>query len=137
MPRTVFSLLWKTVQSCEEFMGHVKNLCKDGSYYWIYATVTPSYEPIRTAMRPEIIGYFSVRRKPDKTKLALIQDLYRDMLAAEQIEDRRDAVTAINKADDPAALKILNESFMSLINAKRHQSTQDVVDGFLLWECDL
>lgn len=40
-------------------------------------------------------------------------------------------------ADDPAALQILNESFMSLINAKRHQSTQDVVDGFLLWECDL
>jgi PAS domain S-box-containing protein len=94
MPRAVFSLLWKTVQSGEEFMGYVKNLCKDGSYYWVYATVTPSYAPIRTAMAPEIIGYFSVRRKPDKTKLTLIQDLYRDMLAAEQIEDRRDAVAS-------------------------------------------
>ncbi|OAH98803.1 hypothetical protein [Methylomonas methanica] len=40
-------------------------------------------------------------------------------------------------ADDPEALQILNESFMSLINAQRHRSTQDVVDGFLLWECDL
>ncbi|MGZ8942795.1 MAG: hypothetical protein ACXW00_08520 [Methylobacter sp.] len=35
----------------------------------------------------------------------------------------------------PEALTILNESLMSLINAKPHESAQDVVDGFILWEC--
>lgn len=39
-------------------------------------------------------------------------------------------------ADDPEALTILNESLMSLINAKRHRSTKDVIDGFVVWECN-
>ncbi|MGZ8182289.1 MAG: hypothetical protein ACXWT1_10050 [Methylobacter sp.] len=36
----------------------------------------------------------------------------------------------------PQALSILNDSLMSLINAKRHQSVSGVVDGFVAWECD-
>lgn len=94
MPRAVFNLLWSTVKAGDEFMGYVKNLCKDGSYYWVYATVTPSYGLCKKGDTPEIIGYFSVRRKPDKTRLSIIQDLYRDMLLAEKKADRRDAITA-------------------------------------------
>jgi hypothetical protein len=37
--------------------------------------------------------------------------------------------------DDPGALTILNDSLMSLMNAKRHTSAIYVVDGFILWEC--
>lgn len=37
--------------------------------------------------------------------------------------------------DSPEALKVLNESLMSLINAKPHKSVRGVVDGFVLWEC--
>jgi PAS domain S-box-containing protein len=94
MPRAVFSLLWQTVRSGEDFFGYVKNLCRDGSYYWVYATVTPSFSVVSGDNKPEIIGYFSVRRKPDKIKLQLIQDFYRDMLAAEKRADRRDAIAA-------------------------------------------
>lgn len=93
MPRSVFSLLWNTIKSGEEFFGYVKNRSKDGSYYWVNATVTPSYST-DNGHGAEIIGYFSVRRKPDKTKLADIQDLYRDMLAAEKRENHRDAILA-------------------------------------------
>jgi hypothetical protein len=35
----------------------------------------------------------------------------------------------------PRALTILNESVMSLINAKPHKSASGVVDGFVVWEC--
>lgn len=94
MPRAVFSLLWSTVKAGEEFIGYVKNRCKDGSYYWVYATVTPSYGYGKTDDTPEIIGYFSVRRKPDKPRLSAIQDLYRDMLIAENKEDRGNAIAA-------------------------------------------
>ena len=38
-------------------------------------------------------------------------------------------------ADSPKAVTILNQSLMSLINAKRHKSAQGVVDGFVIWEC--
>ena len=37
--------------------------------------------------------------------------------------------------DSPEALKVLNESLMSLINAKPHKSARGVVDGFIIWTC--
>lgn len=93
MPRAVFHLLWQTLKSGEEFFGYVKNLCKDGSFYWVFATVTPSYAT-EHGRETEVVGYFSVRRRPDKAKLAIIQDLYREMLAAEQRVDRREQIDA-------------------------------------------
>jgi hypothetical protein len=38
--------------------------------------------------------------------------------------------------DEPKALSILNETLISLINAKPQKSAAGVVDGFILWECD-
>jgi uncharacterized iron-regulated protein len=38
-------------------------------------------------------------------------------------------------ADAPEALSVLNDSLMSLINAKPHESAQGVIDGLILWEC--
>ncbi|MGD0959186.1 MAG: PAS domain-containing protein [Methylomonas sp.] len=94
MPRSVFKLLWETVTAGEEFFGYVKNICKDGSYYWVFATVTPSYSVNNDTKQPQLIGFFSVRRKPDKSKVEFIQDLYRDMLAAENKAERKDGVSA-------------------------------------------
>lgn len=91
MPRAVFALLWKTLREGEEFMGYVKNLSKDGSYYWVFATITPSF---KTDNNQEIIGFFSVRRKPDKAKLQIIESLYRDMLIAEKNGGRSQAIEA-------------------------------------------
>jgi len=90
MPRAVFALLWQTIRNGEEFMGYVKNISKNGSFYWVFATVTPSFK----TNSKEIIGYFSVRRKPDKTKLTVIEGLYRDILSAEKLAGRANAVDA-------------------------------------------
>ncbi len=90
MPRSVFALMWQTIKNGEEFMGYVKNMSRDGSYYWVLATVTPSYKP----NSKEIIGFFSVRRKPEKSKLQIIEPLYRNMLAAEKQVDRTEAIEA-------------------------------------------
>lgn len=50
-------------------------------------------------------------------------------------EDGQKRASRYISADDPAALAILNESLISLMNAKAHRSTKDVVDGFVVWEC--
>jgi PAS domain S-box-containing protein len=94
MPRSVFALLWNTIKSRNEFMGYIKNISKDGSFYWVYATVTPSYAVTDGKTEPEIIGYFSVRRKPDKSKLAVLQDLYQQMLAEEKRAGDREQIAA-------------------------------------------
>lgn len=58
MPPAAFKDLWDTVQKGEKWQGIVKNLRKDGGYYWVKATVIPN---IRNG---QVVGYTSVRRKP-------------------------------------------------------------------------
>ena len=79
MPRAIFKLLWDTIQSKEEINAYAKNLCKDGSYYWVFANVTPSFDE-----KDNIIGYFSVRRKPKQASLNIIKDLYTKLLQIEK-----------------------------------------------------
>ena len=39
MPAVAFKGLWDDVQAGKKWHGYVKNLRKDGAYYWVYATV--------------------------------------------------------------------------------------------------
>lgn len=78
MPKAIFRLMWHTLQAEQEFFGYVKNLRKDGGYYWTYANITPSYSE-----NNNVIGYFSVRRKPHARRLELFSGLYREMIKVE------------------------------------------------------
>ncbi|MBF0274440.1 MAG: PAS domain-containing protein [Nitrospinae bacterium] len=79
MPRTVFKLLWDTVQSGNEIFAFVKNMSKSGAYYWVFANVTPDYN-----QQGQIIGYYSVRRKPNDSAVAVVSEVYRQMIEAER-----------------------------------------------------
>ena len=78
MPRAIFKLLWERVQNNEEIFAYVKNRSFDGGYYWVYANVTPSYDA-----NGNIIGYYSVRIKPNEKALETIKPLYQKMLDLE------------------------------------------------------
>jgi len=78
MPRAVFKLLWDRVKSGEEIFAYVKNRSFDGGFYWVYANVTPSYDN-----RGNIIGYYSVRIKPNDKALETIKPLYQKMVDLE------------------------------------------------------
>lgn len=96
MPRAVFKLLWDTLKEGKEFNGYIKNMSKNGSYYWVIANVTPSY-----SAKGSLLGYYSVRRKPDQQALTFIQNLYRDMLAAEKQAGAQKAIeTSITLLND-------------------------------------
>jgi hypothetical protein len=43
MPRALFHLMWSSLQSGREFFGYVKNRAGDGSFYWTFANVTPTF----------------------------------------------------------------------------------------------
>ncbi len=61
MPPAAFKDLWDTVEAGNKWQGIVKNLRKDGGYYWVKATVIPNIRDGKVA------GYTSVRRKPSAT----------------------------------------------------------------------
>ena len=78
MPRAVFKMLWDTLQSGTEYFGYIKNICKDGGFYWVLANVTPDYDQHGTLM-----GYYSVRRKPHPKAIDILQPVYKKMVEIE------------------------------------------------------
>jgi PAS domain S-box-containing protein len=89
MPRAAFKLAWDTIQAGKEFFGYVKNMAKDGSYYWVFTHITPDFDPAR-----QIVGYTSVRRCPKELAVRAIEPVYRQMLEAERAAGARDAIAA-------------------------------------------
>jgi len=89
MPRAAFQLLWDTIKQGRECFAFVKNLARDGSFYWVFANITPDYDE-----NHEICGYFSVRRMPRREAINAIEPIYQEMLAAEQAAGTREAIAA-------------------------------------------
>jgi len=78
MPKAAYKDLWSTAEAGQKWHGYVKNLCKDGSHYWVYATVVPNIR------RGETVGYTSVRRKPSRSKIAAATTQYAQMKQDEE-----------------------------------------------------
>lgn len=55
MPPEVFADLWRVIQAGRGWMGVVKNRRKNGDFYWVAATLTP------TVIDGRVVGYTSVR----------------------------------------------------------------------------
>ncbi len=78
MPRSVFKLLWDTLEQKREIFAYVKNMAKNGDHYWVFAHVTPSLNEAG-----EIIGYHSNRRAPYASALEKVEPLYAQLLETE------------------------------------------------------
>lgn len=75
MPALAFKGLWDTLLTeGKKWHGYVKNLRKDGGYYWVYATVIPN---VRNG---EVMGFTSVRRKPSRSKVEEAEALYKTLM---------------------------------------------------------
>lgn len=89
MPRGVFKFLWDTLGQKKECFAFVKNMCKDGSFYWVFANVTPDLDA-----NGQLVGYFSVRRKASSKAIAMMGGLYQAMLEEERKAGPKDACDA-------------------------------------------
>lgn len=85
MPRVLFALLWAKLKDEQDVNAFVKNRCKDGSYYWVFANVTPSYN-----MSTKILqGYYSIRKWPNPKAIEKIETLYEKLLEIEKQEGQK------------------------------------------------
>ncbi len=108
MPRVIFKLLWDTVQSGNEINAYVKNISKDGSFYWVLANITPV-----SNTKGEPVGYYSVRRKPNKETLKIIESLYATLRHEEQKYEMQNNKSEGIKASFTILENLLNEKGMS------------------------
>lgn len=79
MPKAVFKLLWDRIQAKQEVFAYVLNQTKNKNEYWVFANVTASLDT-----RGKVIGYYSVRRKPNPKAVEVIKPLYAQMIEAER-----------------------------------------------------
>jgi PAS domain S-box-containing protein len=89
MPRVVFKLLWDYLAEDKEIFAFVKNMSKDGGFYWVFTHVAPFYDKNK-----EKIGYTSVRRMPNPKAIPIVTDVYKSMLEAENKAGAKDAMAA-------------------------------------------
>ena len=106
MPSEAFADLWHYLQQDKPWSGFVKNRCKNGDYYWVFANATPIME------NNQVIGYMSVRTKPTREQVAVVSEAYRMFK-----EGRANGLSIKNG-------KVVKDSMIGKINIFKHMSIQ-------------
>ena len=78
MPKAAFKELWDTIKAGKEWTGVVKNLRKDGRYYWVYSHITPIFND-----SGDIIGYTAARRPASENEVIECIPLYKELVEKE------------------------------------------------------
>lgn len=73
MPKAVFQLMWDRLKEGKPTGAYVKNRCKSGRFYWVFALVSPADG-----------GFISTRIKPTSDLFKAVSDIYADLVHREQ-----------------------------------------------------
>ncbi|MBD3788842.1 MAG: PAS domain-containing protein [Campylobacterales bacterium] len=60
MPKEGFKGMWETIKAGHYWEGYVKNMRKDGKFYWVVVWIKPKFDE-----NNHIIGYIAGRKIPD------------------------------------------------------------------------
>lgn len=90
MPRSIFYVFWEYLKQNKPVAAYVKNMAKDGSYYWVMALAFPCEG-----------GYLSVRLKPGSKLFTSVKKLYERVLTHEKEQENvSDKKTAMHSAHE-------------------------------------
>lgn len=114
MPKIIFKYLWDTIQSGTDVKAFVKNLCKDGGFYWVIAHV-------RVATNPDgsFRNYVSTRKGMSVSARTTIEPLYKALQEAEEkggMEASLPLLEAFLK-DNGASLDTFNDAMQKIQNS--------------------
>ncbi|RLD80778.1 MAG: histidine kinase [Bacteroidetes bacterium] len=114
MPKIMFKIVWDHIMDKENVMAVVKNLAKDGRYYWVVTDFVTQVDADRN-----IVNYTAYRRPVhDRVKHAVIP-LYRALCAIE----------------DVAGMKA-SERFLTDYFEDRNTNYDDMVEEIIVKNCD-
>ena len=117
MPSSVFATLWSTIKAKKSWRGYVKNLRKDGGYYWVEAEVSGVYKD------GVLTEYKSVRSPVSSVMKQQMQNQYdalrlkEDALARSVAYLSRDNIEKLKKLSEANAVsqnEILNQAIEKL-----------------------
>lgn len=80
MPRVVFKMMWDRINRAQNIMAVVKNLAKDGSYYWVVTEFEPKVDPITN----KIISHTAFRKAAPQAAIDAMEPIYQKLLEIEK-----------------------------------------------------
>lgn len=114
MPKIIFKYLWDTIKEGNDVKAFVKNLSKDGGYYWVFAHV-------RVAKNPDgsFRNYVSTRRGMSPSARGMIEPLYKEMLLAEESGGMEASQVILEKflQANAASLATFNDAMQKIQNS--------------------
>ena len=75
MPRAAFAKMWDTITGGQAWNGLVKNLRKDGLYYWVDTEILPILDNDY-----KVTGYIAARKPASRKDIIENQKLYQKMI---------------------------------------------------------
>jgi aerotaxis receptor len=79
MPKEIFKKMWETIQSGQVWNGLVKNLRKDGLYYWVDTEILPVRDD-----NDNIVGYIAARKAASRKDIQENEEIYQKMLETQK-----------------------------------------------------
>lgn len=80
MPKVIFKMMWGRISQARNIIALVKNLAKDGSYYW----VVTEFEPTVDSITNEIIFYTAFRKAAPQKAIDIIVPIYQKLIEIEK-----------------------------------------------------
>ena len=119
MPKSVFKELWTSIKAGKIWKGYVKNLRKDGGYYWVYAEVSGVYKD------GKLVEYKSLRSPIDQEVQEIFQEKYDALLAKEEGKVR--AIVTLNIENVEKLTKLAQDKKITV-----DEALKDILDDTLL-----
>lgn len=107
MPKIIFKLFWEMLESGKGVKAFVKNLAKDGSFYWVFADVKVATNPDGTFR-----NYTSTRRAMSPAARMVIEPLYDKLIDAERSGGVQESLEQLKLflSQNGASLETFNEA---------------------------
>lgn len=80
MPKIVFKMMWDRINKAQNILAVVKNMAKDGSYYWVITEFEPKVDPITN----EIISHTAFRKAAPRKAIDTMAPIYQKLLEIEK-----------------------------------------------------
>jgi len=114
MPKIVFKFLWDNLKAGKDVKAFVKNLSKDGGFYWVFAHVRVSTNPDGSFR-----NYTSTRKVMSAKAREFIEPLYKQLLEAEVSGGMDESLKVLEAAlkENGASLATFNETMQAIQNS--------------------
>jgi PAS domain S-box-containing protein len=80
MPKVIFKLMWDRLKQGKNIFAVVKNMAKDGRYYW----VTTKFEIKKNPIDNSVVGYMAYRQAATPATVDTMKELYEELLQIEK-----------------------------------------------------